>query len=243
MLGPGLVRSGTLLRVTDGASGPRVANGRPEGATIHRLDVQREAQAGAQAPEPEPEPGRERGPGDSSERIKRALRHDPAALRELFEDHKDRVAAQIQRMTGDPACVDDLVQEVFIAAFANLASFRGDSQFRTWLYRIATNKVRNWWDSDQRRRRREQRAVELPDPGPSTPDEDLEAHEHRERLYRAMATLSAKLREAFVARVIEGMSLQEASAALGVPISTVSYRTRRAEDLLCEALGIAGHSG
>ncbi len=173
----------------------------------------------------------------------RARRHDPAALRELFELHKDRVAAQIQRMTGDPAAVDDLVQEVFIAAFANLGGFRGDSQFRTWLYRIATNKVRNWWDSDQRRRRREHRAAELPELGPSTPAEELEATEHRERLYRAMATLSNKLREAFVARVIEGMSLQEASEALGVPISTVSYRTRRAEDLLCEALGIPGHSG
>jgi len=223
------------LRVTDGASGPRVADGRPGGATIHRIDAQREAQTGGHEQDLEP--------GDSSERLKRARRHDPAALRELFDAHKGRVAAQIQRMTGDPACVDDLVQEVFIAAFANLASFRGDSQFRTWLYRIATNKVRNWWDSDQRRRRREQRAVELPEPGPSTPDDDLEAHEHRERLYQAMATLSAKLREAFVARVIEGMSLQEASEALGVPISTVSYRTRRAEDLLCEALGIPGHSG
>src|SRR5690606_21569694 len=153
------------------------------------------------------------------------------------------VAAQIQRMTGDPASVDDLVQEVFIAAFAHLGSFRGDSQFQTWLYRIATNKVRNWWDSDQRRRRRELRSTEVPEPSFGTPDEDLEAREHRERLYRALGSLSAKLREAFVARVIEGMSLQEASEALGVPVSTVSYRTRRAEDLLCEALGIPGHSG
>lgn len=180
---------------------------------------------------------------DSRELLNRARRHDPAALRELFECHKDRVSAQIQRMTGNPACVDDLVQEVFIAAYANLSGFRGDSQFQTWLYRIATNKVRNWWDSDQRRRRREQRSAELPAPGPTTPDEDLETREHRRRLYQAMSTLSAKLREAFVARVIEGMSLQEASELLGVPISTVSYRTRRAEDLLCEALGIPGHSG
>jgi RNA polymerase sigma-70 factor (ECF subfamily) len=177
------------------------------------------------------------------ELLARARRHDPAALRELFEQHKGRVAAQIQRMTGQPAAVDDLVQEVFIAAFQHLAGFRGDSQFRTWLYRIATNKVRNWWDSDQRRRRREHRSAELPEPGPALPDEDLETREHRERLYAALATLSDKLREAFVARVIEGMSLQEASVMLGVPISTVSYRTRRAEDLLCKALGIPGHSG
>ena len=224
------MRSGTLVAVTRGGIGPH-ADERREGATIHRLDERR-----GLTPEPPSQPD-----PDARELLSRARRHDPAALRELFERHKERVAAQIQRMTGDQAAVDDLVQEVFIAAFSHLDGFRGDSQFRTWLYRIATNKVRNWWDSDQRRRRRELRSAELPEPGPSTPDEDLEAREHRDRLYRALGSLSAKLREAFVARVIEGMSLQEASEALGIPVSTVSYRTRRAEDLLCEALGIPGH--
>jgi RNA polymerase sigma-70 factor (ECF subfamily) len=195
----------------------------PKGATVHQLHRARD--------------------WDPRELLDRARRHDPVAQRALFELHKDRVAAQIQRMTGDPTAVDDLVQEVFIAAFSNLETFRGDSQLRTWLYRIATNKVRNWWDSDQRRRRRERRASEIPGDQPNTPQEDLEAREHRERLYAAIGSLSTKLREAFVARVIEGMSLQEASETLEVPISTVSYRTRRAEDLLCEALGIPGHSG
>jgi RNA polymerase sigma-70 factor (ECF subfamily) len=170
--------------------------------------------------------------------IERARRHDPAAQRLLFEMHKDRLAAQLQRMTGTPAAVDDLVQEVFISAFRNLDNFRGDSQLGTWLYRIATNQARKWWDSDRRRRRRELRASErLPDAS-STPHEDLEQREHHERLYAALGSLPAKLREAFVARVIEGMSLQEASAALGLPISTISYRTRRAEDLLCAALEV-----
>lgn len=235
------MQSGTLVSVTRGASGPHVDVDRREGATIHqltpRLDARRQSASG-------PQPVADSQPElDSRELLARARSHDPAALRELFELHKDRVAAQIQRMTGDPSAVDDLVQEVFIAAFAHLDSFRGDSQFRTWLYRIATNKVRNWWDSDQRRRRREHRSAELTQVDASTPDEDLETREHRERLYQALGKLSNKLREAFLARVIEGMSLQEASDALGVPISTVSYRTRRAEDLLCEALGIPGHSG
>ncbi len=146
-------------------------------------------------------------------------------------------------MIGDPTVVDDLLQEVFIAAFSNLHSFRGDSQIRTWLYRIATNKVRNWWDSTRRRQHRERRAAELPEEPSGTPHEDLETREHRERLYQALGSLSPKLREAFVARVIEGLSLQEASEVLEVPISTVSYRTRRAEELLCQALGLPGLSG
>jgi RNA polymerase sigma-70 factor (ECF subfamily) len=182
-------------------------------------------------------PGSSRA-SDVRELIERARRHDPAAQRLLFEMHKDRLAAQLQRMTGTPAAVDDLVQEVFVSAFRNLDNFRGDSQLGTWLYRIATNQARKWWDSDRRRRRRELRASErLPDAS-TTPHEDLEQREHHERLYVALGSLPAKLREAFVARVIEGMSLQEASAALGLPISTVSYRTRRAEDLLCAALEV-----
>ena len=96
--------------------------------------------------------------------------------------------------------------------------------------------------SAQRRQRRERRAVDVPEETSQTPHDDLELQEHREQLYKALGELSAKLREAFVARVVEGMSLNEASAALGVPVSTVSYRTRRAEAVLCQKLGIA-HEG
>ncbi|KIG13944.1 RNA polymerase sigma factor RpoE [Enhygromyxa salina] len=196
---------------------PAAATGAAAGATVHALP-QRDMQG----------------------LVARARRHDPAAQRQLFELHKTRVCAQVQRMTGDPATVDDLVQEVFIAAFANLDKFRGDSQLHTWLYRIVVNKARNWWDSEQRRRRRELRASQVPAQSPNTPHDQLEACEHREQLYAALGELSPKLREAFVARVVEGMSLLEASEALEVPVSTVSYRTRRAEELLCQALGVAG---
>ena len=200
-----------------------------EGATIHRLPTSQSAD-GTPAETPELE--------DSRELLERARQLEPAALRTFYDLHKERIAAQVQRMTGDPNSVDDLVQEIFIAAFSSIQHFRGESHVRTWLYRIATNKVRNWWDSNQRRRRREWRASMIPEESPPTPVEDLESSEHRERLYQAIGALPSKLREAFVARVIEGLSLQEASEALEVPISTVSYRTRRAEDLLCEALGL-----
>ncbi len=164
---------------------------------------------------------------------------DRAALTALFEGYKERVARQVFRMTGDASSVDDLVQEVFISAFAALGRFRGDAQLGTWLYTIAANRVRNWWDSQRRRRRREDIASERgPTAETDTPEADLEAKQQRDRFYAALGGLPDKLREAFVARALEGMNLHEASAALGVPISTVSYRTRRAEQLLCEALGI-----
>jgi RNA polymerase sigma-70 factor (ECF subfamily) len=156
----------------------------------------------------------------------------------FFREHRDRVASQLLRMTGDPTIVDDLLQEVFLSAFSGLGSFRGDATLETWLYRIALNKARNWWDSRLRRQRREVAGGARLNREVSLPDEDLEVVAHRERLYAALETLPEKLREAFVCRAVEGMSLIDASAALGVPISTVSYRTRRAELLLCRALGI-----
>lgn len=172
-----------------------------------------------------------------------ARRGDAQAQAKLFELHKRTVAAQIQRMTGDPAVVDDLVQEVFIAAFSALPNFRGDARVSTWLYRIAANKVRNHWDSKKRRQARERAAAKVPEEAPETPHDEIERQEHRERLYETLGVLPDKLREAFVCRAIEGMSLAEASEVLGVPVSTVSYRTRRAEKLLCEQLGLPSPDG
>jgi RNA polymerase sigma-70 factor (ECF subfamily) len=167
-----------------------------------------------------------------------ARRGEASALAELFEAHRDRVARVVLRMTGDPTVVDDLVQEVFIAAFAAIREFRGDAQLDTWLHAIASNKVRNWWDSRRRREAREQRAGTLTTSEVSSPEDEAAAAEHLRRFYAALGALPDKLREAFTARAIERMSLAEASTALGVPVSTVSYRTRRAEELLCEALGL-----
>jgi RNA polymerase sigma-70 factor, ECF subfamily len=167
-----------------------------------------------------------------------AQRGDRAAQSELFHRYRDRVARQVLRMCGDPAAVDDIVQDVFIAAFAALPRFRGEARLGTWLYTIATNRVRNFWDATRRRKRREDVAALRNPEAAETPEHDLAAKQQRDRLYAALAALPDKLREAFVARAIEGMDLYTASAALGAPISTVSYRTRRAEQLLCAALGI-----
>lgn len=171
-------------------------------------------------------------------------RGDRSAQSQLFLRYRDRVARQILRMCGDPSVVEDLLQEVFISAFAALPGFRGDARLSTWLYKIAANRVSNFWDAKRRRAHRE--TVASPNShgqAPESPEEDLVAKQQRERLYTALAALPDIFREAFVARAIEGMTLLDASAALGAPISTVSYRTRRAEQALCEALGLPAPPG
>ncbi|MEZ4385259.1 MAG: sigma-70 family RNA polymerase sigma factor [Nannocystaceae bacterium] len=171
-------------------------------------------------------------------RLLAAQSGDREAQSEIFAEYRERVARQILRMTGDPAIVDDLVQEVFLSAFLALPGFRGDAQLTTWLYTITRNKVRSWWESRRRRQAREVAHSSTRAALEDTPEEDLMIAQQRDRFYVELGRLPDKLREAFVARAVEGMSLSEAAEALRTPISTVSYRARRAEKLLCEALGL-----
>jgi len=175
---------------------------------------------------------------DEDAMLAAAQRGDRAAQSALFVAHKDDVARQVYRMTGDRSAVDDLVQEVFISAFSALPGFRRDARLDTWLYRITVNKVRNWWDAKRRRRLREDRVAGSPREPIATPEDEADATEHRRRLYAALGELPDKYREAFTARAIDNLSLQEASLRLGVPVSTVSYRTRKAEEQLCVMLGL-----
>ncbi len=177
---------------------------------------------------------------DPVELLAGVRRGDAAAQTEFFARHKDAVARQVMRMSGDAGWVDDLVQEVFIAAFSRFGSFRGDAAVETWLHRITVNKVRNAWDSRRRRLVRESDAARPEATEHDAPDAEVVASEQLRAFYDALAGLPTKYRSAFVCRVIEEMSLEDTSAELGVPISTVSYRARRAEALLGEALGLEG---
>ena len=105
---------------------------------------------------------------------------------------------------------------------------------------------------DRETRRRSRYAIRLLELGleqrwkygtAETPEARHEADEQLARFYVALGALPDKFREAFTARAVENLSLEEASERLGVPVSTVSYRTRRAEQMLCEALGIVPEEG
>jgi RNA polymerase sigma-70 factor (ECF subfamily) len=173
-----------------------------------------------------------------AELLRAVTRGSKAAQARLFFLHREQVAHQLLRMTGDAAAVDDLLQEVFLSVFLALPRFRGDARLTTWIYAITANKVRNWWDATQRRHLREANAPDPEEPPPETPEEALVRKRHRARLSLAFTDLPPKYREAFLARVVEGMTLKEASRALDVGVSTLSYRTRKAEQLLCLALDI-----
>ena len=166
--------------------------------------------------------------------------------------HEALVYRHVRALAREPAeDVDDLAQEVFVRAYRFLGNFRGESSFRSWLYRVAINVTRT-----HRLRRTRQQAV-WADSGEGTTASVIESHSEvddlewkyvrRELIARALASLPADLRESVVLRDVHGFEYQEIADAMGVPLGTVESRIFRARKrlrpLLADLLGPAMAAG
>jgi RNA polymerase sigma-70 factor (ECF subfamily) len=159
------------------------------------------------------------------------------AFDELVRRYQVPIHNLVRILTRGDAESEDLVQEAFVRAFRGVARFRGDSSFRTWLYRIALNVVK----SHLGRRGRRLASGPLPSDDedgereiervPS--GEDLEAAVARRQLIdRALAALPEELRTVIMLRDVQGLEYQEIAALTGVPIGTVESRIFRARQRL-----------
>jgi RNA polymerase sigma factor (sigma-70 family) len=154
---------------------------------------------------------------------------EPFAL--LVEAHQQAVRAFLRRLCGDPAEADDLAQEVFIAAWTSLDSFRRDADFRLWLYGIAYRKFRASRRAAGRRRKREAFVAEIAETV-ATPDADA-----RLDLQKAMMALSEPQRAAVALCLAAGVSHGAAAALLALPLGTVKAHVERGRATLLSMLG------
>jgi RNA polymerase sigma-70 factor (ECF subfamily) len=160
--------------------------------------------------------------------IDRALSGDAAAFREIFRAHRQDVARVVYRLLGPSPDVDDVVQEVFLHVYRSLPTFRGDSRFSTWLYRLAVNVSRMHLRKGRSRPRFAD--VDLPDVASEDEarrDDPESLSEQRQRvraLYRLLDGLGDKKREVIVLHDFEGMPAKEISALVGAPVLTVRTR-------------------
>jgi RNA polymerase sigma-70 factor, ECF subfamily len=156
------------------------------------------------------------------------------AFDELVRRHQAAVITLARVLTGGRGDPEDLAQDVFVRAWRNLRSFRGESTFRTWLHRVAINVIR----TSQSRQGRLMRLFVSRDREESPPEqksgeEPADATLARRQLIeRALATLSEELRVAVTLRDLQGMDYKEIAAALDVPIGTVESRIFRAREKL-----------
>ncbi len=173
--------------------------------------------------------------------IERLKRGDAAAFETLVNERSGEIYGLLYRLTENGEEARDLTQETFLRAFQSIIHFRGDSDLRTWIYRIAINQARNrwrWW----RRRRRDVTvsidAVEtnggrpalvgtLKSDSASDPEQDTLAHERERVLRKALSSLRRVYREAVVLRDIEGFAYEEIATALDISVGTVKSRLAR----------------
>lgn len=171
--------------------------------------------------------------------IARAQEGDTVAFRQIFVRHRGDVTRIVYRMLGPSADVEDVVQDVFLNVYRSLPSFRGDSKFSTWLYRLATNVTRMHLRRGRSRPRfADVEVPEAPRDGapPDTPESQVEKAERVRALYRLLETLSEKKREVLVLHDLEGVPAKEIAEMAGIPVLTVRTRLFYARKELYAAL-------
>jgi RNA polymerase sigma-70 factor (ECF subfamily) len=175
-------------------------------------------------------------PGGANEGllVARARQGDRTAARQLYDAHARRVHRLVFRICDDEELARDLTQDAFVRAFNQLASFRGESAFGTWLHRIAVSVALNAMRKVRRLRDRERPiddTIELHAAPETEGDPDL-----RERLHAAIDALPDALRYTFVLYHIEGYTHVEIGQMLGVAEGTSKARVFEARSRLREAL-------
>lgn len=167
------------------------------------------------------------------ELLRRFIGGDERSFTELMKRHEDRIFALAYRMTGERADALEATQEAFIVAFRRASSFRGESSFGTWLYRIGINACK-----DLLRKRRE---VPMEDVGVVQPQAGHssgidEAAAVRIDVSRGLARLPEEYREAVTMHDLGGVPYDEIAQLTSVPIGTVKSRISRGRRMLAEIL-------
>jgi RNA polymerase sigma-70 factor (ECF subfamily) len=172
---------------------------------------------------------------------------DSEAFSELMRRYRPNIYALALHLTGDAHDADDIAQDTFLRAYKSLVEFRAESEFYTWIYRIALNLSLN-----VQRRNVRRRAAPLDDPrvtlavqvdAHGDPRRAAELRQIYTRLVAALDALSVPLRSAVVLVSIHGLSHDQAAQILSCSTGTVAWRIHRARTKLAAALRPAPRSG
>jgi RNA polymerase sigma-70 factor (ECF subfamily) len=176
--------------------------------------------------------------------IKRVQQGDRSAFDLLVIKYQHKILKLIMRYVRDSSEALDVAQEAFLKAYRAAPSFRGDSAFYTWLYRIAINTAKNHLVAAGRRPAHYN--LDLQDPEQSevhvelreldTPEGLAQSDEIRETVNKAISDLPEELRTAILLREIEGMSYEEIAQTMECPVGTVRSRIFRAREAIDKRL-------
>jgi len=168
---------------------------------------------------------------DDATLLARIAKHDTQALEQLFMRHHAGMHRYAVMTSHDTMAADDALQETFVAVWKHASDFRGTTSARGWLYTIARNAVRRQF----RKRAGKEQVVSLETLGAEAGWGDIAANdrvaaaiEDRERVHKALATLSEDDREVISVVDVEALSLEEAATALDLGLAALKSRLHRA---------------
>ena len=177
--------------------------------------------------------------------VERAQRGEKHAFELLVIKYQRKLARLLSRFIRDPTEVEDVTQEAFIKAYRALPSFRGDSAFYTWLYRIGINTAKNYLvamgrraptttDIDSEEAEGFEDGEQLRDL--NTPENEMMSRQVAETVNQTLEELPEELRTAITLREIEGLSYEDIANIMNCPIGTVRSRIFRAREAIAERL-------
>ncbi|TRC96858.1 RNA polymerase sigma factor [Mesorhizobium sp. WSM4303] len=178
-------------------------------------------------------------PGDM-QLVHRAMAREAGAFRAIIKMHNQRLYRIARGVVRNDSEAEDIVQEAYVRAFAALATFRGDASLATWLSRIVINEALG----RLRKRRRtmampasqEAQIIQFPLNPSDDPERTMAQRQILGLVERATDNLPDVYRTVFIARVIEGLNIEETADLLGVRPETVKTRLHRARALVRKAL-------
>jgi RNA polymerase sigma-70 factor (ECF subfamily) len=175
--------------------------------------------------------------------VERVQEGDLKAFNLLLAQYQGRIHRVVMRYVSDPQEQLDLVQETFLKAFRGLGSFRGESQFFTWLYRIACNTAKNHLIAKDRRPPDHDIDASLADTSALEGMEELASPEHimlrdeiERTIFDAIGALPDDMQDAIILREIEGMTYEAIAEQMHCPIGTVRSRIFRAREMIDQSV-------
>lgn len=178
--------------------------------------------------------------------VERAQRGDKRAFDLLVIKYQRKLARLLSQFIRDAAEVEDVTQETFIKAYRSLSSFRGDSAFYTWLYRIGINAAKNFLVAQKRRASTTTNEFDIEvaenfEEGSqlrelNTPENELMSKQIAQTVHQTLQALPEELRSAITLREIEGLSYEEIASIMSCPTGTVRSRIFRAREAIADKL-------